>query len=44
MKTQEKDLYHGAALTQIVEHTSFRALNLAPVKGYGHHLVNSDHG
>lgn len=41
MKVQEKDLYHGAALTQIVEHPSFKALNKADDK-YGHYLVNHD--
>jgi hypothetical protein len=41
MKIQEQDLYHGAALTQIVEHRSFKALNRASTK-YGHYLVNTD--
>lgn len=41
MKIQEKDLFHGAALTQIVEHPSFKAVNLAS-KRYGHYLVNLD--
>jgi len=41
MKIQEQDLYHGAALTQIVEHLSFKALNRASIK-YGHYLVNAD--
>jgi hypothetical protein len=41
MKIQEKDIYHGAALTQIVEHPSFKALNRATEK-YGHYLVNTD--
>lgn len=41
MKTQEKDIYHGAVLTQIVEHESFKALNRASPK-YGHYLVNTD--
>lgn len=41
MKIQEQDLYHGAALTQIVEHISFKALNRASTK-YGHYLVNTD--
>ncbi len=41
MKTQEKHIYHGAALTQIVEHGSFKALNRASGK-YGHYLVNTD--
>src|ERR1039458_3316598 len=41
MKTQTKDLFHGAALTQIVEHNSFKALNRASKK-YGHYLVNTD--
>jgi hypothetical protein len=41
MKIQEQDLYHGAALTQIVEHQSFKALNRGSTK-YGHYLVNTD--
>jgi len=41
MKIQDKDFYHGAALTQIVEHSSFKALNKASEK-YGHYLVNTD--
>ena len=41
MKIQEKDLFHGAALTQIVEHKSLKALNVASPK-YGHYLVNTD--
>lgn len=41
MKIQEKHLFHGAALTQIVEHRSFKALNKAS-SHYGHYLVNTD--
>ena len=41
MKIQPKDVYHGAALTQIVEHDSFKALNKASSK-YGHYTVNDD--
>ena len=41
MKIQQKDLYHGAALTQLVEHDSFKALNKVDKK-YGHYLVNTD--
>ena len=41
MKIDRKDLYHGAALTQITEHASFKALNKADAK-YGHYLVNVD--
>jgi hypothetical protein len=41
MRIQEKDLFHGAALTQIVEHESFKALNKADEK-YGHYQVNHD--
>lgn len=41
MKIQRKDLFHGAALTQIAEHDSFKALNKADAK-YGHYLVNTD--
>lgn len=41
MKIQEQDVYHGAALTQIVEHESFKALNRASTK-YGHYMINAD--
>jgi hypothetical protein len=41
MKIQEQDVYHGAALTQIVEHPSFKALNRASTK-YGHYQINAD--
>jgi len=41
VKIQQQDLFHGAALTQIVEHPSFKALNRASTK-YGHYLVNTD--
>jgi hypothetical protein len=41
MKITEQDFYHGAALTQIVEHKSFKALNRASSK-YGHYIVNTD--
>ncbi len=41
MKIQEQDLYHGAALTQIVESTSFTALNRDPDK-YGLYVINHD--
>lgn len=41
MKIQEQDRFHGAALTQIVEHRSFKALNKASEK-YGHYLINTD--
>jgi hypothetical protein len=41
MKIQEQDIYHGAALMQIVEHDSFKALNKADAR-YGHYLVNKD--
>ena len=39
MKTQRKHLFHGAALSQIVEHPAFTALNKAS-DAYGHYLVN----
>jgi hypothetical protein len=41
MKIQQKDYFHGAALTQIVEHESFKALNKADEK-YGHYKINHD--
>jgi len=41
MKIQAQDFYHGAALTQVVEHESFKALNKGSSR-YGHYLVNAD--
>lgn len=41
MKIQTQDLYHGAVLTQITEHDSFKALNKVDTQ-YGHYLVNHD--
>lgn len=41
MKIQEQDNYHGSALTQIVEHPSFKALNKGSER-YGHYLVNAN--
>jgi hypothetical protein len=41
MKIQRKDYYHGAVLTQIVEHKSFKALNKFDEK-YGHYKINHD--
>lgn len=41
MRIQEQDLYHGAALTQIVESSEFTALNRDPGK-YGLYVVNHD--
>jgi hypothetical protein len=41
MKVQEQDIYHGIALTQIVQHESFKALNSGSGK-QGHYLINSD--
>lgn len=41
MKVQTQDLYHGAVLTQITEHPSFKALNKAD-SIYGHYLINHD--
>lgn len=41
MKIQAKDQFHGSALTQIVEHESFKALNKATAK-YGHYQINND--
>jgi hypothetical protein len=41
VKIQQKDLFHGAALTQLTEHPSFKALNKADTK-YGHYMVNTD--
>ena len=39
MKIQKKDQFHGSALTQIVEHSLFTALNKADEK-YGHYQIN----
>lgn len=41
MKIQQHDMYHGSALTQIVQHESFKALNKLDSK-FGHYIVNSD--
>lgn len=41
MKIQEHDLFHGAALTQIVQHPSFKALNKLDSK-FGHYRINAD--
>ncbi len=41
MKVQDQDIFHGVALTQLVEHPSFKALNKAS-KRYGHYLLNQD--
>jgi hypothetical protein len=40
VKIQEHDLYHGAALTQIFQHKSFKTLNKGSPK-YGHYIVNT---
>jgi hypothetical protein len=41
MKIQIQDLYHGAVLTQITEHESFKALNKVTTL-YGHYQVNTN--
>ncbi len=41
MKIKSKDLFHGAVLTQIVEHPSFTALNKVNSK-HGHYQINAD--
>lgn len=41
MKFTEKDLYHGAALVQIIADGSFTAINGASSK-YGHYVVNTN--
>jgi hypothetical protein len=41
VKVQDQDIFHGIALTQLVEHPSFKALNKAS-KRYGHYLLNQD--
>ena len=39
MKIQEQDLFHGAALTQIIEHAAFTAINRLE---YGLYALNHD--
>lgn len=39
MKIQEQDIYHGVALSQIVRHESFKALNSGSEK-HGHYQIN----
>jgi hypothetical protein len=41
VKVQDQDVFHGIALTQLVEHPSFKALNKTS-KRYGHYLLNRD--
>lgn len=41
MKVQEQDIYHGIALTQLVEHSSFKAVNKTS-KTYGLYDLNHD--
>lgn len=41
MKIQEQDMYHGAVLTQIVQASSFKAVNRGSTK-YGHYRINDD--
>ncbi|MBB5174547.1 hypothetical protein [Texcoconibacillus texcoconensis] len=41
MHIKKQQMYHGAVLTQISEHQSFKALNKVD-KLYGHYLVNHD--
>ena len=41
MKVQRQDVFHGIALTQLVEHPSFIALNKASGK-HRHYLLNQD--
>jgi hypothetical protein len=38
---RDLDFYHGAALTKIAEHPSFKALNKGSQR-YGHYLINAD--
>lgn len=39
MKIKDMHIYHGAALTQIIEHPSFKAINRVGKK-YGHYSIN----
>jgi hypothetical protein len=41
VRIQVQDTFHGAALTQIVEHPSFKALNRVPGGKYGHYEINN---
>jgi hypothetical protein len=42
MKIQQQDLFHGAALMQVVEDPQFKALNKAGDGKYGHYVLNND--
>jgi hypothetical protein len=42
MKIQQQDLFHGAALMQVVEAPKFKALNKAADGKYGHYVLNND--
>jgi hypothetical protein len=42
MKIQKKHVYHGVALTQILEHPSCESLKKAEDNEYGHYRVNRD--
>jgi len=41
MKVQDQDIYHGIALTQLVEHDSFKAINKTSPK-YGLYDLNQN--
>lgn len=42
MKIQQQDMYHGAALMQVIEDPRFKALNKAVDGKYGHYVLNND--
>lgn len=42
MKIQQQDLFHGAALMQVVEDPRFKALNKAADGKYGHYVLNNN--
>jgi hypothetical protein len=45
MKIDKEDLYYGAAVLQVAEHKSFKAINRLPAPGLPHtYLINTDVG
>lgn len=41
MKIQEKDQFHGSALTQLIDHPQFKTIKRAGDK-YGHYIANQN--
>jgi hypothetical protein len=45
MKIDKEDLYYSAAILQVAEHKSFKAINRLPARGLSHtYLINTDVG